>query len=66
MESFNDSNEIVEAITSCKDKAEAKKALEALAMMATRDKKPDPKTFSPDTLSGKVLISALLISVKNM
>ena len=66
MKLYDSIEELTEAIMSCKDKEEAKKAIEALVCFAVRDKGLNAKDYPPDTFVGSIVISALMLSVKNM
>ena len=67
MQIFNSSEEIANAIETCKDKEEASKALRAVIALAVHDKKKmNPSDYPKDTLTGHVLMSTLLLAVRNM
>ena len=66
MKIFDSTGEIIKAIETCEDKKEANLAMQALTALATHDKNIDKDDFPPDNLAGSVLISAMMLAVKNM
>jgi len=66
MKLFDSVEEIIEAIATCEDEADVRSALKALVLVATHDRKLDKDDFPQDSLSGSVLVSVMILAVKNM
>ena len=66
MKVFNSTDEVIEAIVTCEDKKEVNLAMKALLALATHDKAINKDDFSPDGLAGSVLISTMMLAVKNL
>ena len=65
MKIFSTADEVIKAIENCEDKKEANLAMKALVKLAVHDKSIDKDDFPQDTLAGQVLMSTMMLAVRN-
>ena len=66
MKTYDTPEAIVKAIMDCPDKKETERAITSILRLAIRDKSMRDDSKPEDTLSGHVMLSTMILSVKNM